>query len=209
MEAQRILTGIRRNPVKAGVIGLMLAYGACAYPWSAHGVYSGTVVDRETGEPIEGAVVVVFWTKCRIYEMDGCGVPHTLREAVTGRSGEFSISAVPGIDWNPLTYLKDWPYILVYALDHLPLSQRWVTVPGFEGDARDFERAMKRHPRVPLMRRNPLATGGRWERLERHADPDASAEELGSLGAHQLKRLVDEQQRRIWQMRRQARARGE
>lgn len=194
---------IRRNRPKVA-LGLLVfvVYVACSIiPRHKAGTYAGTVVDGETGVPIEGAVVVVVWHKCHLWDVNGCGLPHSIREAVTGPSGEFSISAVADPNWNPTTYMKHlWPYILIYALDYLPLSTNARTVSGFDEGAVAFEQAMRRNPRIPLARRNPLARGGRYEELERHAEPPLpwSPQELD---ARHLERAVDEQQQRIWKAR--------
>ncbi len=146
----------RRVLSAAWLAAAVLAAGACAGcigPRHLFGSYQGTVVDAETGEPIEGAVVVVFWWRCWIYEMDGCGIPHSIREAVTGPAGEFAISACRDLDWHPLSFVgHHWAEITVYAVDYLPLSTVVRSVPGFEGDAVAFEAAMMRGRIIPLRR---------------------------------------------------------
>ena len=55
-------------------------------------VFTGQVVDAETGEPLEGAVVAVVWYRYPvIYLMDPVPVFHQAVEAVSDASGKFSI----------------------------------------------------------------------------------------------------------------------
>jgi len=147
---------MRRNPIKttAGAL-ILLAYGACTIPWGARGQFSGTVVDGEAGEPIEGAVAIVVWTKCFFLAMDACGSPrpHGLREAVTGPDGRFSLDATPSPDWNPFTYLRAWPRIEVHAVGYLPVATGFRSDPAFKGlDNAEFAEAMRHDPRIALGR---------------------------------------------------------
>ncbi|MBI5748930.1 MAG: hypothetical protein HZA00_07370, partial [Nitrospinae bacterium] len=54
---------------------------------------TGTIVDAETGEPIEGAVVLVEWTKTK-----GLGLTYTqsyqVVEVITDKDGKATVSGV-------------------------------------------------------------------------------------------------------------------
>ena len=74
---------------------------------SCNAEITGTVVDAETGRPIEGAVVLIQWTKTK-------GMPgmthhevHKVIEMETLRNGEFSVSEII----NPLV---NNPEIVIY-----------------------------------------------------------------------------------------------
>lgn len=52
--------------------------------------FQGTVVDGDTGEPLEGAVVVVIWYRSAVIALDSSTVIHKAAEWVTGSRGDFS-----------------------------------------------------------------------------------------------------------------------
>jgi len=57
-------------------------------------IFVGQVVDVETGEPLEGAVVAIVWYRYPvIYLMDPVPVFHQAVEAVSDANGKFSIDA--------------------------------------------------------------------------------------------------------------------
>jgi len=78
------------------LLTMLLAIAGC------YGSMSGTVVDAETGNPIEGAVVYVEWTKTK-----GIGLSYTktykVAEELTDREGQFKIGAMLGPFVNPPT----------------------------------------------------------------------------------------------------------
>ncbi len=74
---------------------------------------TGKVVDNETGQPIEGALVVAQWTKPR-------GIPglqhhelHKIVETITDHEGKFSLTGTSG-------YLLDPPEMIIYKEDYIP-----------------------------------------------------------------------------------------
>ncbi len=85
---------------------------------SCYGTMAGTVVDAETRTPIEGAVVLVEWTKTK-----GLGLTHTesykVVEVVTDKEGKAKISDV----YNPLV---DPPDVVVYKKGYVAWSSRIV-----------------------------------------------------------------------------------
>jgi hypothetical protein len=84
---------------------------------------TGTVVDAETGKPIEGAVVLVEWTK-----KTGIGDYHTesvkVVEAMTDKQGKFTVSGI----FDPFV---DAPDVTVYKKGYVAWSSRWI-FPGYE-----------------------------------------------------------------------------
>jgi hypothetical protein len=85
---------------------------------------TGTVVDDETGKPIEGAVVLVEWTKT---SGKWLGMPSTesfhVIEKVTDKEGRFSVPKVGGISVNP-------PDITIYKKGYVAWNSR-ITFPDF------------------------------------------------------------------------------
>lgn len=84
-------------------ISLLLNVAGC----SAYSDMNGSVIDAETGKPIEGAVVLVEWTKTK-----GIGLTHTesfkVVEVFTDKDGKFAVSGVsdPFVNAPDLTVYK-------------------------------------------------------------------------------------------------------
>ena len=95
---------------------------ACVLTGTACGHYHGTVVDDETGRPLEGAVVAVVWCKRPIFGMDRPYYFHNAYEAVTDKQGRFSITAFAGIDWSPTTMTESSPEIAINMPGYRPVT---------------------------------------------------------------------------------------
>lgn len=109
------------------IIGLMFIVAGCY-----QGI-NGTVVDEETGKPIEGAVVLVEWTIT-------CGLPgltHTksykVIEVVTDKEGKYLISGLynPFVDAPDLTIYKNgyvaWNNLIVFPEHKRREEFKWHT----------------------------------------------------------------------------------
>jgi hypothetical protein len=59
------------------------------------GQYHGRVVDAESKQPLEGAVVTVIWMKAQLLAMEGVDDFHQARETLTDAEGRFTIDAKP------------------------------------------------------------------------------------------------------------------
>ena len=81
-----------------------------------YGEITGTVVDAETGKPIEGAVILVEWTKTK-----GLGLTHTesykVVEVLTDKEGKATISGT----FSPFV---DYPDVAVYKKGYVAWSSR-------------------------------------------------------------------------------------
>ena len=53
-----------------GVVAILLGWNLLAVRALSSDVYHGTVVDEETGEPLEGASVTVIWYRVPFVYMD-------------------------------------------------------------------------------------------------------------------------------------------
>jgi len=82
-------------------------YGPIAKLTGCYGPITGTVVDAETGKPVEGAVVVVEWTK-RIGFGHHYTKSHKLIETLTNKEGKVIIPGVcrPLLDPVDVTVYK-------------------------------------------------------------------------------------------------------
>jgi hypothetical protein len=90
------------------------------------------VVDAETGEPIESAVVVVVWHKKPHITMDGPQYFHEAREVLTDAEGKFSVGASPGINWDPFTYVMEDPSIAIFKPGYGPFPTGHVKETSIE-----------------------------------------------------------------------------
>lgn len=78
----------------AGFIAMLILATnvGCLYAVRYDGDYHGKVVDEETREPIEGAVVLGTWAVYHFGVAGGYSTFYDAREAVTDKNGEFTIS---------------------------------------------------------------------------------------------------------------------
>jgi len=84
---------------------------------------TGTVIDADTGKPIEGAVVLAEWTRTR-----GIGLTSTEVEkvvtATTDKNGRFTVSGM----CNPCA---DAPDLTIYKKGYVGWNNRYI-FPGFK-----------------------------------------------------------------------------
>ena len=82
------------------------------------GQMTGTVVDAETGKPIDGAVVLIEWTMTK-----GFGLTYTIsykvKEKVTDKNGQFTVYGV----LNPFA---NEPDLTIYKKRYVAWSSRWI-----------------------------------------------------------------------------------
>jgi len=124
-----------------------------AQSFAAAGRYHGTVLDADTGQPIEGASVVIVWYRTALFAFPTGDAPehlHAVRETVTDASGRFAVSAWRDIDWNPSTHVKT-PIIVIYEPGYEPLSPPFTGRRGFHS-FEDLERKLRRGTTIHLPR---------------------------------------------------------
>jgi hypothetical protein len=80
---------------------LLLGTAGMVQPAWADGPYRGKVIDTETKEPIEGAVVVAVWMKNVYRIIDSTEVFAEARETLTGKDGEF---VIPSYTWTSIFF---------------------------------------------------------------------------------------------------------
>jgi hypothetical protein len=88
--------------------------------------YHGRVVEAETGRPLAGAVVVVVWLKDALIRMDGGTTFHEAMEGLTDGDGRFFVPATSARTWNPFTFVRKEPEILIFK----PMYGEWPTAYG-------------------------------------------------------------------------------
>lgn len=105
--------GILKMHIRYLLVILMLFLAAGCYA-----TITGTIVDTETGQPIEGAVVLAEWTVTK-----GVGLtytdPYKVIEAVTDKEGKVTISGV----FNPLV---NPPRVTIYKKGYVAWNNEYV-----------------------------------------------------------------------------------
>lgn len=157
--------------------------------WGSWGRFHGTVVDFDTGEPISEAVIVFEWVKRHRLGTDGPAYVQNVQEVVTDAEGRFSVKASPGINWNPLTYLRRLQ-IVVFAVDYQPAAPALIVTKDAESTTKKLA-MLEKGVQIPL---KPLNASSRIREMVSH----------GAMGlaegtrhrAPNLNRVIDEQRRR-------------
>lgn len=95
------------------MIIILITATACA--GFIRGPFSGRVIDAETKEPIEGAVVLVEWNKRVVTGSPGGPTTYLqeIKETLTNKNGEFYIEEYKGFTINPLAKIED-PEFLIF-----------------------------------------------------------------------------------------------
>ena len=112
-------------------------------------LYHGRVVDQETGEPLAGAVVTVVWFRSPILGLEGTRDFQSAQETVADGDGKFSLVVSPGIDWNPLTYIRKEPEIVIFQPGYEPTWAGWMRRNKFETSL-EFAEALKKGTTIQL-----------------------------------------------------------
>lgn len=100
--------------IKQGILCLVVLFLTAG----CYATITGKVIDAETGVPIEGAVVLVEWTKTK-----GFGLTYTqsyqVIEVVTDRDGRATISGV----FNPLV---NPPHVTIYKKGYVAWNNEYI-----------------------------------------------------------------------------------
>src|SRR5436190_4736834 len=134
------------------IVPLLLAFSGTALACAYH----GTAVDADTGEPIQGAAVVVVWYTRPYIAMPAGDAPetlHAIKETTTDAIGRFAVSTWRGIDWNPFTHVLA-PTIVIYKPGYEPLSPSFTVRRGFRS-SRDLQRALRGGTTIRLPKHTP------------------------------------------------------
>jgi hypothetical protein len=100
----------------SGVILLwfLLCFATACYPIRWDGPYKGRVIDAETGNPIEGVVVLGVWYKESISPGGAAGSYFDAQEAVTDKYGDFEIH---GLGLKILSTISEM-HVLIFKAGH-------------------------------------------------------------------------------------------
>ena len=104
MASRKLLT---RGVLLALFMLLLAGSAQAAGPWK------GQIVDRETGQPIPGAIVVAIWTVRSRGEVHPHDEFHSAFEAVSDAEGKFVIPEQTAVPTQPLTAIAG-PEIVIF-----------------------------------------------------------------------------------------------
>ena len=88
----------------------------------AHAGFKGKVIDADTGEPIEGVVVMLIWYRDHAFSM---AEYFQSRETLTDKAGMFYLKGRNKINFNPLTRVGE-PFLIVYKGGYKSFRNPWV-----------------------------------------------------------------------------------
>ncbi|MDF1527367.1 MAG: hypothetical protein P1S59_14120 [bacterium] len=124
-----------KHPIKLTILGLYILAVVLT------GTVIGRVTDADTGEPIEGAVVMASWEWVLPVPPEGEPV-NALAETVSGKRGWFFIC-------RPTLLIFSYPMVTVYSNDHL----MWNNDAFFDGKTHYWSSDKdKKHPHRFWMR---------------------------------------------------------
>jgi hypothetical protein len=96
---------MRRGRALLGIVAMVAASLGLIGSSDAAGPWRGQVVNAETGEPLEGVVVLAVWDKISPGVMHPRREYHDVDEVVTGAEGRFAIPARHVLTANPFVSL--------------------------------------------------------------------------------------------------------
>jgi hypothetical protein len=133
------------------------------------GPWKGQILERETGQPIAGAVVLAIWTVRSWGEIHPEDEFHSAFEAVSDADGRFVIPAHTAVPTKPLTAIRG-PQILIFKAGFGPWEFQGGPYYAVAEDSYAREERIKHS----------------WEAFEKEG------------AGFELRRLADRQQRLSW-----------
>ncbi len=103
---------------------ILSLHTGCLYAVRYDGPYHGKVVDEQTREPIEGAVVLGWWNVHHFGLGGGYSEYYDARETVTDKSGDFTI---PGKGLRVLSSLEPMSFV-IYKAGYAYYKGTWDTL---------------------------------------------------------------------------------
>jgi hypothetical protein len=113
---------IMRSIIVLFMLSLILTLSAT--PAMTAGPWRGRIIDIETKEPLEDAVVVAYWY--RVWRTPAGGIPdlYEIKEVLTNKEGKFEITSYTPINLLPiLSYIRG-PEFIIFKPGYLSLSGR-------------------------------------------------------------------------------------
>ena len=152
------------------IVALAVLFGpraaGAAGPWKAQ------IVDAETGQPLDGVVVLMYWIKYTGGPAGWAGGEfYDAEEVVTGQDGRFVVPSRWIFTLNPFKKVTREMVIFTpgYGRWRFRGAQEWEKLPREERDARYEEAARQFDGDGVVMELPPLKT--REERLKFYDDP--------------------------------------
>lgn len=124
LPAPRCLESKRSKPVKRAflILPALIAFIFFATVAPCHASeYSGRIVDADTGEPIEGAVVLICWHSILIHNW--YREIFDVKEVLTDKNGLFATDHKPNL--NPLRHIYDPPDLEIFKGGYKPIIGVW------------------------------------------------------------------------------------
>jgi hypothetical protein len=84
--------GVNMKKLMIILIGILLLLPGCTYAVRQDGPYTGKVIDADTGQPIEGAVILGTWYTAQFSPAGATHNFYDAAETLTDKNGEFEIS---------------------------------------------------------------------------------------------------------------------
>jgi len=113
-----VFLSLMQAPAKRTLTAIVLLLATSMFSGCAvvhhYSPYIGTVVDADTGEPIEGAVVLAVYST-QSYSVGG-PVGHYLdaQEVMTDKNGKFRIPTLTSFTFRPLQTFRPWAWMWIY-----------------------------------------------------------------------------------------------
>lgn len=112
------------------LLGVLLAQTACTtLVGQLTGELNGVVIDKSTGKPIEGAIVVAQWQGAAVHLVDSRTVCFHVESATTDQDGRYNIAAVPAA---PVGVMGESALVAgVYKEGYREVTYKDTQEPGF------------------------------------------------------------------------------
>ncbi len=117
---------------------LILALTVFTIPAFAAGPWKGKVIDAETKEPIEGAVVLAVWDRNYRTPTGGSSYFYKAKEVLTDKDGGFEISVYTPINLVPIISYIDGPFFTIFKPGYGSFPKHHVSPPKLGIDPADF-----------------------------------------------------------------------
>ena len=128
---------------------VLWSVGGIFPPVRGEDIYHGRVVDGQTDKPLVSAAVTVIWFRSPVLGLESTRDFHSAQETATDNEGKFSLSVSPGIDWNPFTYIRKEPQIVIYQPGYEPTWAGW-RVRNKYNSVTDLAEALKKGITIKL-----------------------------------------------------------
>ena len=110
----------------------LVLLAGCGHLVYADGPYRGKVIDKETGQPIEGAAVVAIWRKETPMIAHPDVTFYDAQETLTDQKGNFTLPGIRGGSLNPLTKIRE-PLFTIFKPGYEAYGDRKLAQPAKEG----------------------------------------------------------------------------